>query len=73
MPFLIKAMEYGKVIYSMHNGTTEDYINKKVLEYGGHTSLKKTYMLDIPHMFKFHKKNRKKIKTIMFRIEVNRV
>jgi putative methylase len=42
MPFLIKAMQCAKVVYTIHNGTTEDYINKKVLEYGGHISLKKT-------------------------------
>ena len=70
LPFLKKAMEVGEVVYTIHNTITEDFINKKVLEYGGVITLKKVYRFRIPQTYRFHKKKAVEINTTMFKIEV---
>lgn len=82
-PFLRKALESGKRIYSIHRGgyrsgkegdgndsdKTRDFVTKFVEENGGHVVEVTEHEFYIPHMFEFHKKPRVRYNVDLFLIE----
>ncbi|OYT58673.1 DNA methylase [Euryarchaeota archaeon ex4484_178] len=70
LPFLEKAMEIGKVIYTLHNANTNDFIEEKIEAMGGKITHKKFYDFPIPHMFNFHRKERVIWKVILYRVNM---
>ncbi len=68
LPFLKKAMDIGKVIYTLHNALTEDFLTRKIREMGGKITHLAHYNFFIPHIYDFHRKDRVERKFVMFRI-----
>lgn len=67
--FLEKALECGKVIYSLHKDgyqKTQDFITKLVEEKDGKVKKIIPYTFPIPHMFKFHDKPKKEISVDLY-------
>jgi len=79
LPFLDKALEISKVIYSLHNSETVPFLRKRIentaFVHGnesraGHVlNLEKKYNFQIPHTFKFHTKEKLNIEVTLLRIE----
>ncbi len=70
LPFLEKAMEIGRVIYTLHNGVTAEFIENKIREMGGNITHRKVYRFTIPHIYRFHRKEKVEIEVVLYRIEV---
>lgn len=66
--FLKKALELGKVIYSMHKAETRKFVACYVEKLGGIiTDVERAEFL-LPHSYKFHRKEKKKISVDVYRI-----
>ena len=68
LPFLQRAMEIGKVVYTLHNANTSDFIERKIEEFGGFITHKKSYDFPIPHTFSFHREERVLREVILYRV-----
>jgi putative methylase len=68
LPFLEKALEVGRAIYTIHNANTDDFISKKIEKAGGKITHKKFYDFPIPHTFNFHREERVLRKVILYRV-----
>ena len=68
-PFLEKAMELSRTIYSLHMTRTEDFIERFVKERGARVISKSRYRFPIPHLFHFHSKMEVDVEVTCFRIE----
>lgn len=68
VPFIEKALELCPVVYSMHMTDTADFIGKKVGGLGAEIDLRRDYRLEIPHMFRFHTKEKVYMDVSLFRI-----
>jgi putative methylase len=69
IPFLITAIKTGRVIYTLHNAETEEFLRQKIAELGGkitHTSRMDFY---IPRIYEFHRKDKVLRSFVFFRIE----
>jgi len=69
IPFLKAAMMRGKVIYSLHNASTRDFVIKKINDLGGKVTHIREFDFFIPKIYSFHRKDRVRRKFIFFRIE----
>ena len=69
LPFLDKALEVSKIIYSLHNSETVPFLRKRVKDAGHVLDLEKKYSFQIPHTFKFHTKEKVNIDVTLLRIE----
>lgn len=66
--FLKKALELGRVIYSMHRAETREFVTRYIEKLGGIiTDVKRVEFL-LPHSYKFHRKEKKKISVDVYRI-----
>jgi putative methylase len=68
-PFITKALETGKVIYTMHKTTTRGFIEGFVNKLGGKITDKTTVKFALPKSYDFHKKRIKRIDVDIYRIE----
>jgi len=68
--FLDKALELGKVIYSMHKAETREFISRYVSKKGFAAELA-SVKFPLPYSYAFHKKPVKMIGVDIFRIERN--
>ncbi len=68
LPFLQKAMEIGKVIYTLHNANTSDFIERKIEEFGGTITHEKSYRFPIPHTFHFHREEKVLREVVLYRV-----
>ncbi len=66
--FLKKAIELGKVVYSMHKTETSEFIIRYVEQLGGIITDVKRMEFLLPHSYKFHRKEKKKIGVDVYRI-----
>jgi len=64
-PFLGKAMELCDTVYSMHMGTTSDFIDEYVTSSGREVCFRRGYKFNIPHTFSFHSKAEHNVDIIM--------
>lgn len=69
MPFLEKALDISKVVYSLHLTRTKDFIERKVEKLGASITHRMNYDFEIRHTFKFHKKEKELFDVMMFRIK----
>ncbi|MDR2866040.1 MAG: METTL5 family protein [Methanomassiliicoccaceae archaeon] len=67
-PFLDKAMILCDSVYSMHIGTTIDFLNEYVRSAGREICFQRNYRFNIPHTFPFHNKERHNVDIIMIMI-----
>jgi len=67
-PFLDKAMNLCDTVYSMHRGTTSDFLDDHVRSAGREICFKKNYRFNIPHTFSFHSKTERDIDIVMIMI-----
>lgn len=68
-PFLEHALKVGRVVYSFHNGETEDWVLSKVAAHGGTVTDRLRYSFPLPRTFEFHRKEQVDVPVTMFRIE----
>jgi len=72
LPFLKKAFEISKAVYTIHNAETERFLENFIKERGHSLFWEKKYMFEIGNMFEFHKKERKSFEVISYGINVKR-
>jgi len=66
--FLDKAMELCDIVYSVHMGTTAEFLKDYVESAGREICFQKSYRFNIPHTFSFHNKANHGIGVIMIMI-----
>jgi putative methylase len=64
-PFLDKAMELCDTVYSIHRGTTFDFLSDYVRDAGREICFHRDYRFNIPHTFSFHSRAEHNIDVIM--------
>jgi len=64
-PFLDKAMELCDTVYSVHRGTTLDFLKGYVNKAGRDICFHRNYKFNIPHTFSFHSKAEHNVDIIM--------
>ncbi|NOZ77230.1 MAG: methyltransferase [Euryarchaeota archaeon] len=69
--FLEKALEMAGVVYSIHKGSTREFIYAFVEKIGGRITDRKEFRFSIPHTYQFHRKEKKVVGVDVYRIEVN--
>ncbi len=69
--FLRKALEIGRVVYTIHKSETNEFIRKLVEKYGGSISIVFKSSISIPRMFEFHRKRSYIFQVNVYRIEVD--
>ena len=71
VPFIEAAIRCSHVIYSIHNGNTEDFLIKKITELGVNVTYRFKDRITIPHTFQFHSKEKQDIEVIVLKIASN--
>jgi putative methylase len=66
--FLGIALGIGNVVYSIHKSSTRAFLSQWLQERGYEASEILTSRLEIPHQFKFHRKEREFVKVCVIRI-----
>jgi len=71
--FLKKALEIGKVIYTLHKSSEKNrkFIKNKIINEGGEVSAIFQMNLTIPRLFNFHHKKKHVIKVDLYRVVKN--
>jgi predicted RNA methylase len=70
--FLRKAVEIGRIVYSIHKSATREHILKYLKRCECKISAIHEYTLDVPWMFQHHKERRHPVKVDCYRIEAKR-
>jgi putative methylase len=68
LPFIEAALRCAKVTYSIHNGSTSEFLTKKIAQLGGKVEYRFKDRLTIPHMFDFHMKERQDIEVVVLKM-----
>ena len=68
-PFLARAMELSRVIYTLHMTDTADFIRRFVRARSGRVAYTADYRFPIPHMFFFHTRPVADVPVTCFKIE----
>jgi putative methylase len=73
VPFIKKALEVGKIIYTLHksNEKNRKFIKNKILNEGGEISAVFQMNLIIPKLFNFHHKKKHIVKVDLYRVVKN--
>lgn len=68
--FVAKALEIGRVVYSLHKSGVENraFIKRLTERHGGAITDVYQLKLEIPHMFTFHRKKKHLVKVDLFRM-----
>jgi predicted RNA methylase len=67
--FLRKAIQIGRVAYSIHKSATREYIVRYLKRCGCKVNAIHEYTLDIPKMFEHHRKRKHTVKVDCYRVE----
>ncbi len=75
--FILKAIECGRKVYSLHRGgyenesgsKTREFLTKFIEKNGGNVVQIKAFKFDVPYMFKFHRKPKVSYSVDLFVIE----
>jgi putative methylase len=67
-PFIKKAIECAETVYSLHMEQTEPFLQREISDLGAHIEYRKSYKFNIPHMFGFHKKEKKSVDIVLLLI-----
>jgi len=71
-PFIEKALEVAPKVYSLHNAGTEGFVDDLVRSLGGTCTPVKSYKLEIPYAFEFHRKAVETIPVVLLRFDRSR-
>jgi putative methylase len=71
-PFVQKAIELATRTYSLHNAVTEPFISNLARSLGATPVPVKSYKLEIPYAFEFHRKAVETIPVVLLRFEKDR-
>jgi putative methylase len=66
--FLSKALDVGKVVYSLHKRSTRRYLLDFIASKGGIIHGLFEFDLEIPHMFNFHEEEKYSVEVDLYRI-----
>jgi len=66
--FLSKALQVGKVVYSLHKRSTRQYLLDFIASRGGIIYGLFEFDLEIPHMFNFHQEEKYSVEVDLYRI-----
>lgn len=69
LPFLDKALDAAAVVYSFHNGVTEDFVRRRIESRGGRITDRVGYDFPLPRTFRFHQDDVRRIPVVLFRTE----
>ncbi len=69
LPFLDKALGIAHVVYSFHNGVTEEFLLRRVQARGGHVTDRIPYEFSLPRSFSFHRLEARRIPVVLLRVE----
>ena len=72
VPFLVKAIEIGNVIYTIHQISTMEFVTSKVRELGCEIVYAKRFKYRMPWMFNFHTKAHRDFELILYKLKVIR-
>ncbi len=67
--FVKKALELGKVVYSLHLTKTEEFITQLIETLGGYVVWKKDYIFPIQHLYHFHTHEKVDYEVTLFKIK----
>lgn len=67
--FLGKAIQIGRVVYSLHKSTTREHISRFLRRHGCKVDAIHEYTLEIPMMFEHHRKRKHPVKVDCYRVE----
>ena len=67
--FLRKAIQIGRVVYSIHKSATRDHIVRYLKRCGCKVDAVHEYTLDVPKMFEHHRKRKYPVKVDLYRVE----
>jgi predicted RNA methylase len=67
--FLGKAIQIGRVVYSLHKSTTREHISQYLKRRGCKVRAIHEYTLEIPMMFEHHRKRKHPVKVDCYRVE----
>jgi putative methylase len=70
-PFLEKAIESAPVVYSLHLAETQEFVELLIRSNHAAGEAQKRYKFEIPHTFAFHKKAKKDVEVILFRVQTS--
>lgn len=68
--FLSKALENGRVVYSMHKSETDEFIKSYIEKYGGRIEAIYLSEIEIPYLFSFHRKPKHTVRINVYRVVV---
>jgi putative methylase len=69
LPFLDKALSVSSVVYSFHNGVTEDFVSRRIESQGGRITDRLAYEFPLPRTFRFHRDEARRIPVVLLRTE----
>ncbi len=72
LPFLDRALAVAQVVYSFHNGVTEDFLVRRIEASGGRVTDRLHYEFPLPHTFRFQKEEVRRVPVVLLRIEVTK-
>ena len=67
--FLGRAIQLGRVVYSLHKSATREHISRYLERHGCKVCAIHEYTLDIPMMFEHHRKRKHPVKVDCYRVE----
>lgn len=67
--FLEKAVEFAKIVYSLHLSKTEEFVTLLIEKLGAEVLWKKDYVFPIEHMFPFHSQEKVDYDVTLFKIK----
>lgn len=70
LPFVDKALEVGRVVYSFHNAVTEGFVVRRLEAAGARVTDRLAYAFPVGRMFGFHREDRRAIDVVLLRTEV---
>jgi len=71
--FLEEALRVARAIYSIHKSSTREFIRRYIERSGGRVSAIFKMEMEIPHMFRFHRKSKRIVEVDLYRVEGLRV
>lgn len=68
--FLSKSMKVAGIVYSLHKRSTRSYLVKLIRSTGGLVEALFEVDMEIPHLYRFHRKRKYVVKVDLYRIRV---
>ena len=69
LPFLDRALEVGRIVYSFHNAVTEAFLLRRIASRGARVTDRAAYEFPLPRTFRFHREDVRRIPVVLLRTE----